>query len=749
MARYVGGRIVPTHGGVWDGSKSYEELTIVLREDTGDSYISKRPVPAGTAITEEHYWVLYSVYNEQITRAEQHLDSTASAIRSEMDQQTKTVTERMEQAEDTTDKRAAAAEKVSNNNKAEITARMGQIEARQEANVRASTDASADYAAEVVDARVDGNGITYQSLGMMARNTARSLEEAIARVMVTPRDTTFFNQEVLFERMLIAYTATKTSSWQHAETFNDIPMGPGERFTLNVSYANALGTMPFMIYYVDAEGNDIDRSLTNMDENGRVSKEYKTPEGTDHLRLVVNLISNAQTAGEEVIVGEVYYAIGVSITKGEIVADKRILVSNQNLGPSARRYVLGLRNATKLPNYNTQDMTLTLYPGTVLIDPVTGQEIIRTEEEIVLPRDGHSQINLFYFDTESNEFGLLYARSLSDTHILLGYLNGATGIGQLMTPYTIDAQIEPEPEPEPEQEYELPAKWTAAIPTIREMQGKKFCFAIQTDTHYYSGKGQDYANNLNRLTRAIAFDFVANLGDVIQGYAGDYDRIDLTRESMTEIMERYVDGIRCPFFVTIGNHETNQMNYAVHPEDGTIHPDELYARLIAPARNTMKSPVFDGRSAYYYQDFQDAGIRVIVLNTTDGVPKEDGSGLDSNFKISDTQYAWLTTKALDTDLAVVVMSHCPLIAGWSDGNNATQSLKNAMAAIVAFKEAGGTVAGCYFGHTHKQESQMHNGIPVLTFRNGDMAEAVFIDMDSRKIETLPIGFSGASREFTF
>ena len=46
MARYVGGRIVPTHGGVWDGSKSYEELTIVLREDTGDSYISKRAVPA-------------------------------------------------------------------------------------------------------------------------------------------------------------------------------------------------------------------------------------------------------------------------------------------------------------------------------------------------------------------------------------------------------------------------------------------------------------------------------------------------------------------------------------------------------------------------------------------------------------------------------------------------------------------------------------------------------------------------------
>ena len=94
MARYVGGRIVPTHGGVWDGSKAYEELTIVLREDTGDSYISKRPVPTGTAITEEHYWVLYSVYNEQITRAKNHVDETAAAIRGEMNTQKQQVIQR-------------------------------------------------------------------------------------------------------------------------------------------------------------------------------------------------------------------------------------------------------------------------------------------------------------------------------------------------------------------------------------------------------------------------------------------------------------------------------------------------------------------------------------------------------------------------------------------------------------------------------------------------------------------------------
>lgn len=175
MAEYTGGRIVPTHGGVWNKTRKYEELTIVLNEATGDSYISKRPVPAGTEIYEEHYWVLYSQYNEQITRAEDHLDDTARAIRAEMTAQAQQVNKRMALAEENVDDRATAAEELadtrateaenlSNQNKTALEARMNTIEARQDANVRASTDASADYAAEVVDARVSGSDTVYPSL---------------------------------------------------------------------------------------------------------------------------------------------------------------------------------------------------------------------------------------------------------------------------------------------------------------------------------------------------------------------------------------------------------------------------------------------------------------------------------------------------------------------------------------------------------------------------------------------------------
>lgn len=80
MPKYVGRRIVPKHGGIWDKTKEYEELIIVLCQETGVSYISKLPVPAGTEIFNEHYWAVCSEFSEQIKLAEDHLTQTAEDV---------------------------------------------------------------------------------------------------------------------------------------------------------------------------------------------------------------------------------------------------------------------------------------------------------------------------------------------------------------------------------------------------------------------------------------------------------------------------------------------------------------------------------------------------------------------------------------------------------------------------------------------------------------------------------------------
>lgn len=99
MAEYVGRRIVPRHAGVWTVQKEYEELMVVLDAATGDSYISRLPVPAGTALSDENYWMLFSLYSAQIAEAEKHLEDTASEIREELTGAEKRIGETLSETE--------------------------------------------------------------------------------------------------------------------------------------------------------------------------------------------------------------------------------------------------------------------------------------------------------------------------------------------------------------------------------------------------------------------------------------------------------------------------------------------------------------------------------------------------------------------------------------------------------------------------------------------------------------------------
>lgn len=62
MGEFVGGRIVPKHCGAWNKNSKYEMLSIVYQPETGDSYISRKSVPAGTALNSEEYWAICSEY---------------------------------------------------------------------------------------------------------------------------------------------------------------------------------------------------------------------------------------------------------------------------------------------------------------------------------------------------------------------------------------------------------------------------------------------------------------------------------------------------------------------------------------------------------------------------------------------------------------------------------------------------------------------------------------------------------------
>ena len=158
MSEYIGNRIVPRHDGVWDSTKAYEPLIIVYEEGSGDSYISRKDVPAGTGLNQKEYWALCARFSEQVALLREETDGQVAGMQKLTMDTLNTMTQRTEAAED-----------LINSNKAALEQRMENIEARQDANVSASTDSSADYAAEMVDARVDDTGRTFDSAGSNVR----------------------------------------------------------------------------------------------------------------------------------------------------------------------------------------------------------------------------------------------------------------------------------------------------------------------------------------------------------------------------------------------------------------------------------------------------------------------------------------------------------------------------------------------------------------------------------------------------
>lgn len=148
MPKYTGGRIVPKHCGTWSSANEYETLSVVLYAATGDSYMSRKAVPAGVAITNTEYWAKSAYFSAQLQEFADQLTETE---------------ERM-------DKRVASAEALVDTSVETVTDTMQQIDKRMDSLVSASTDADADYAAEVADARVDARGDTYTSLGSRLRD---------------------------------------------------------------------------------------------------------------------------------------------------------------------------------------------------------------------------------------------------------------------------------------------------------------------------------------------------------------------------------------------------------------------------------------------------------------------------------------------------------------------------------------------------------------------------------------------------
>lgn len=80
MGQYIGARYVPRFMGTYDPTQIYEALDVV-DNGGGTSYISKKPVAAGTPLTNTNYWFVYGAASGAIINLQNQIDAINADIK--------------------------------------------------------------------------------------------------------------------------------------------------------------------------------------------------------------------------------------------------------------------------------------------------------------------------------------------------------------------------------------------------------------------------------------------------------------------------------------------------------------------------------------------------------------------------------------------------------------------------------------------------------------------------------------------
>lgn len=263
------------------------------------------------------------------------------------------------------------------------------------------------------------------------------------------------------------------------------------------------------------------------------------------------------------------------------------------------------------------------------------------------------------------------------------------------------------------------------IDTLNENTKGKFTFGLQSDTHHYDTAKTAGGNNIVALSYFVEMDFVGHLGDIVRGYSvEDIDSPENMRACMDDMVNRFVNNAKVPVMMTVGNHDTNSMwcnKWGDHTTQ--ITPEEQKTRIFDRLKeHNGDKMVTDDDGSYYYIDFPEDGIRVIMLNTSNDT--YDGTRMCSTAFVSEKQIEWFKTEALNTQNQVIVMSHIPFTTAVEE-NKLPAGGAEIAAAVEEFISGGGEFIAYCCGHKHGKSSAVdENGRLHIVISNGSSKGSV-------------------------
>lgn len=194
-------------------------------------------------------------------------------------------------------------------------------------------------------------------------------------------------------------------------------------------------------------------------------------------------------------------------------------------------------------------------------------------------------------------------------------------------------------------------------------------FAVVADTHLDNSIPNTIAN-ISATDKELGYDFLLHLGDFLNGNLP----LEYTRKLLKEQAEVFASAIRGAFFPTQGNHD-GYTDY--HAED--IATDSLWESAT-------------GRAPYYFEDFGELRIVSVCSFTYEYTAQGKYKKI---YKVLPSQIEWLEKTALNTDKAVIFISHNSPI------NLYDKELTPLLEAVLRAKEIHGfDVVGWFIGHYH-------------------------------------------------
>lgn len=337
MGEFVGGRIVPKHCGVWNKNSKYEMLSIVYQPETGDSYISRKSVPVGTALSCEEYWAICSEYSAQVRKLEQDVDADVEQMHTDLTQTKADMSREFSETHTAISKELTDTHTAISQELTETESRMqeslqlttetlsGKVEqaqtdlntGRKELNdAKTTLNKRMDSIAggmttdsEILDARVDNQGTIHASLGEAMRSAEKThglwddwliaivsqlLDEATGH---ETRELTFDSTIRTFINLNGTVGTLANESDSHWHTSEMIPVVAGHVYIITASS----GWKKYYYAFYDSDENVLAGEIAPDNKSGKIENRIViAPVGAVSMRITWIQVSNFMGKVEEV-----------------------------------------------------------------------------------------------------------------------------------------------------------------------------------------------------------------------------------------------------------------------------------------------------------------------------------------------------------------------------------------------------------------------------------------------------------------